>query len=109
MNSLKSFMMASLFLSKSIDCVLNDCPQDIFDQQYPQFQIIAAAKTGSTSLYSYLCQHPSIECLAKKKETNILRNERMIPRTEKVCLFSSTANLKTRFKGENESFESVLT
>lgn len=47
---------------------------DIFKQQAPQFQIISAAKTGSTSLYSYLCQKPSIECLAKKKELNLLRS-----------------------------------
>lgn len=53
---------------------LSKCPNNVFEQQYPQFQIIAAAKTGSTSLYSYLCQHHSIECLAKKKETNLLRS-----------------------------------
>ena len=50
------------------------CTENIFLQQIPQFQIIAAAKTGSTSLYSYLCQHPSIKCLAKKKELNLLRS-----------------------------------
>lgn len=53
---------------------VNSCPNDLLEQQFPQFQVIAAAKTGSTSLYSYLCQLPSIECLAKKKELNLLRN-----------------------------------
>lgn len=51
------------------------CSKDIFQIQPPQFQIISAAKTGSTSLYSYLCQHSSVECLAKKKELNLLRNK----------------------------------
>ena len=62
----------------------------------------------SNSGFDWICidlEHSDIS----NKETNILRNERMILRTEKVCLFSSTANLKTRFKGENQSFESVLT
>lgn len=54
------------------------CQEDIFRIEAPQFLIGAAAKTGSTSLYSYLCQHPSIERLAKKKETNLLRTPRKI-------------------------------
>jgi len=61
-----------------------ECPSELLEQQYPQFQIIATAKTGSTSLYSYLCQHPSIQCLARKKETNLLRNPGIIVRNEKV-------------------------
>ena len=50
------------------------CSGNIFEQQAPQFQIVASAKTGSTSLYAYLCQHPSVACLAKRKETNLLRS-----------------------------------
>ena len=64
-----------------------ECPGNIFEQQYPQFQIISAAKTGSTSLYSYLCQHSSIECLARKKETNLLRNAQARPKNEQVITY----------------------
>ena len=60
------------------------CSKDIFQIQPPQFQIISAAKTGSTSLYSYLCQHPEIECLAKKKELNLLRSPKIRVKSEKV-------------------------
>lgn len=62
------------------------CTGNIFLEQIPQFQIIAAAKTGSTSLYSYLCQHPSIKCLAKKKELNLLRSMH-VEQSAKVLIF----------------------
>ena len=64
-----------------------ECSGSIFEQQYPQFQIISAAKTGSTSLYSYLCQHSSIKCLARKKETNLLRNDQAKPKNEQVITY----------------------
>ena len=60
------------------------CPTDIFQVQLPQFQIVSAAKTGSTSLYSYLCGHSSIQCLAKRKELNLLRNKAFRMKTAKV-------------------------
>jgi len=69
------------------------CPADIFDQEPPQFQIIAAAKTGSTSLYSYLCNFPSIECFAKKKELNLLRDGKMKIRSAKVKNFVLKVNI----------------
>ncbi len=80
-------MAISLTLAQQIMCETGPCPDNIFMQQYPQFQIISAAKTGSTSLYSYLCQHPDNENLAKKKETNILRSANMMIRNEKVNIF----------------------
>ena len=64
------------------------CSKDIFQIQPPQFQIISAAKTGSTSLYSYLCQHSSVECLAKKKELNLLRNKLYRIKTDQVISLS---------------------
>lgn len=67
-----------LFYTSALEIAPILCPEDIFKIEAPQFQIGAAAKTGSTSLYSYVCQHPSIECLAKKKETNLLRTPRKI-------------------------------
>jgi len=69
---------------------------NILEQQYPQFQIISAAKTGSTSMYSYLCQHPSIQCLAKKKETNLLRSKEMLSLVEKVY-FQTFTSIKFLF------------
>ena len=62
------------------------CLGSIYEQQLPQFQIVSAAKTGSTSLYSYLCQHPEIQCLAKRKELNILRSSEIKVRSEKVIV-----------------------
>ena len=62
------------------------CLGSIHEQQLPQFQIVSAAKTGSTSLYSYLCQHPEIQCLAKKKELNILRSPEIKVKSEKVIV-----------------------
>ena len=53
------------------------CPKNLTATSFPQFQIVAAAKTGSTSLFSYLCQHPKIQCAARKKETNLLRSNRL--------------------------------
>ena len=61
-----------------------ECDENIEKNPYPQFQIVAAAKTGSTSLYSYLCDHPLIECAAKKKELNLLRSNNIRIRTDKV-------------------------
>lgn len=66
-------VLLSSFISLRATFATSLCSENIFERQYPQFQIIAAAKTGSTSLYSYLCQHSSIACLSKKKETNLLR------------------------------------
>ena len=85
------------------------CSTDIFRIQPPQFQIISAAKTGSTSIYSYLCQHSSIQCLAKRKELNLLRNKLYRLNTSKVlsleiiCVMSSFC-----FSGEVQSFGMVF-
>lgn len=84
----------------------NGC-EDIFQQQVPQFQIISAAKTGSTSLYSYLCQHPSISCLAKKKELNLLRNNMNI-HSEKGRAEGLKKYLKSGFYSKKYSSESEL-
>ena len=81
----------------------SECPGSIFEQQHPQFQIISAAKTGSTSLYSYLCQHSSIECLARKKETNLLRNDQIRPENEEVFI-----NFSRRRTTQNFLFETLL-
>ena len=61
-----------------------ECFNDLRLNPFPQFQIIAAAKTGSTSLYSYLCEHPSINCAAKKKELNLLRTGSMTLKSREV-------------------------
>ena len=63
------------------------CPENLTATPFPQFQIVAAAKTGSTSLFSYLCQHPSIDCIARKKETNLLRSSDLKVDSVKVILF----------------------
>ena len=80
---------STTFYSNTIQ-VQGTCPEDILMQEAPQFQIVAAAKTGSTSLYSYLCENPYIECLAKKKELNLLRDGRMKTQTDKVKVFFPT-------------------
>jgi len=68
------FFSEGIFASSSSS---SSCPlKNILEIQIPQFQIVSAAKTGSTSLYAYLCQLPSVKCIAKKKELNLLRNER---------------------------------
>ena len=61
-----------------------NCSQDLGANPYPQFQIVAAAKTGSTSMYSYLCDHPDIQCAARKKELNLLRGNNIRLKTKKV-------------------------
>jgi hypothetical protein len=53
-------------------CVECKCPEDLLQQAPPQFQIIAAAKTG--------------QCLAKKKELNLMRREGMKIGNEKVSI-----------------------
>jgi len=60
------------------------CPKNLTATPFPQFQVVAAAKTGSTSLFSYLCQHPSISCIARKKETNLLRSSKLKVGSEQV-------------------------
>ena len=74
----------SLAMLRNILIADSVCQSSIFVQQPPQFQIVSAAKTGSTSLYSYLCQHPEIECLAKKKELNLLHSSKIRVKSEKV-------------------------
>ena len=86
-------------------CAL-ECSEDLRMNPYPQFQIVAAAKTGSTSLYSYLCEHPMIQCAAKKKELNLLRTNSMNVKSEQVAqtLFLSIYFLHSFF---SEAFKSV--
>ena len=60
------------------------CPKNLTATPFPQFQVVAAAKTGSTSLFSYLCQLPSINCIARKKETNLLRDSKLKVGSEQV-------------------------
>jgi hypothetical protein len=67
-----TFSLLSFHSLQSADC--SNCSRDLRENPFPQFQIISAAKTGSTSLYSYLCEHPSIDCAAKRKELNLLRS-----------------------------------
>ena len=67
----------------------HECSKELRMNPFPQFQIIAAAKTGSTSLYSYLCDHPEIHCAAKKKELNLLRTKGTTLKSEQVNIVLS--------------------
>ena len=70
-----------------ISCVADDCCRvQPSEQEFPHFQIISAAKTGSTSLYQYLCQHPNVSCAAKRKELNLLRSYQLNDISKKVCV-----------------------
>lgn len=70
-----------LLLSRTVTA--ENCSRDLAVNPYPQFQIVAAAKTGSTSMYSYLCDHPDIQCAARKKELNLLRGSNIKLKTKK--------------------------
>ena len=87
------------FLCVQLKVVLcHNCSLDLRGNPFPQFQIIAAAKTGSTSLYSYLCDHTSIDCIAKKKELNFLRSNQIDLSNDKVGnRLSHILQVKTSF------------
>ena len=86
MKAMTILVILYFILIYRVEC---NCPENLLEQTPPQFQIIAAAKTGSTSLYSYLCKHPEIQCFAKRKELNLLRQAHMKVGTEKVSTIIS--------------------
>lgn len=77
-------ILIECFLAWAYVAGAHECSRELRMNQFPQFQIIAAAKTGSTSLYSYLCEHSVIQCAAKKKELNLLRTRGIKLRSEQV-------------------------
>ena len=83
------------------------CPKNVTAIPFPQFQIVAAAKTGSTSLFSYLCQHPDIHCIARKKETNLLRSSKLKVNSEQVILSCEIGSQLIFFSGTQENIRMV--
>lgn len=78
-------ILIECFLAWSCMATASKCWEELRMNPFPQFQIVSAAKTGSTSLYSYLCEHAEIRCTAKKKELNLLRT-RLAMRSEQVIV-----------------------